>query len=428
MNIDLTINEGEVISVYGPASIEVISGEILIAGASFTADSRLVISKYRGYDIKALKRSVLKVTLGSDGLLEEVRSGEVINSWLNTCDDILKHRGKVRVILLGPPESGKTSLTTFIANRLISEGREVYVVDADIGQADIATPCAIGVAKPKEKFLWLRELQPTVLKYVGCNSPQFCPNKFIAAFHEVIYELTCFEADLIVNTDGWVLGRNALELKELMIKALRPTHIVVLDEELYTYFKNALKCGNAKVLMAPRPKFIRERDKEDRRYLRHHSYMKFFNNSRRVKLSVDNTTLIGFYVLNGKPLNVDGLSIYIENYEALRKGVIYCSLLHNTLNIVFKKGFIVDPSQIICSNKDLNLNIVNEGDESGLLVGILNSNLRDVSVGIIDKIDYVDRSIYVITPWKDVIGGLVLGKIKLNERFEEIGKVVRCIV
>ncbi|MEM1710767.1 MAG: Clp1/GlmU family protein, partial [Sulfolobales archaeon] len=198
MNINLIVDEGRILRICGPASIEVLNGEVMIAGASFTTGSKLVINKYRSYGIKAVRRSELKVALGSGGSLDEPQVGEeVIDSWLNICAEVVRDRRRVRVIIIGPPEAGKTSLTAFIANRLISEGREVYIVDADIGQADIAVPCTIGVAKPRDKFLWLRELQPVIMKYVGCNSPQFCAHQFIAAFQEVVYELLNRDVDLI---------------------------------------------------------------------------------------------------------------------------------------------------------------------------------------------------------------------------------------
>ncbi len=429
MDINLVIDEGKVVRICGPASVEVVSGEVLVAGAPFKATSRLVINRYRSYGVKALTRSELRVVLGDGGSLDEPQEGEeVIDSWLNISDEVLKHGRRLRIIILGPPEAGKTSLTAFIVNRLISEGHEVYVVDGDIGQADIAVPCTIGVSKPKEKFLWLRELQPIMLKYVGCNSPQYCPHQFMVAFQEVVQELRTAEADLVVNTDGWVYGHNALELKELMIKVLKPTHVVVLDEVLYAYFKNALRCDGVEVLLAPKPKVVRERSKDDRRYLRHHSYMKLFSDVRRVKLNADGIALIGFCVLNGKQVSPDDLGSYVENYELIRGGITYSSILHNTLNLVFKKGFRVSPTQIICRSKDLELNTVFEGDEKGLLVGILDRGLRDVSVGVIDEVDYAGRSIYVITPWNGAIGGLVTGKIRLNERYEEIGRVVKCVV
>lgn len=429
MNIDLIIDEGKVVRISGPAGVEVINGEILVAGASFTSGSKLVINRYRSYGIKALRRSELRVALGDGGSLDEPQSGdEVIDSWLNLCDEIIRYGMNVRIIIIGPPESGKTSLTAFIANQLISSGRDVYVVDSDIGQADISLPCTIGVARPKEKFLWLRDLQPIMLKYVGCNSPQYCIHQFISAFYDVVHEITCCGRDLIVNTDGWVYGYSALELKELMIRILKPTHVVVLDDLLYAYFKNALKTRSTKVLSAPRPKVVRERNKDDRRYLRHQSYVKLFSNARRVKLGIDGISLMGSCVLNGKPLSVDDLVDYIENINEIRNGVVYSSLFHNTLNIVLRKGFKINPTHVLCKDRELEVNIINEGDERGLLVGILDHDLRDVSVGILDGVNYSERTIYVITPWDGDIGGLVAGKLRLSDRYEEVGRVVRCLV
>ncbi|MCS7107795.1 MAG: Clp1/GlmU family protein [Sulfolobales archaeon] len=429
MNVNLVMDFGKVVRVAGPASVEVISGEVLVAGASFTSGSRLVINRYRSYGIKALRRSELRVVLGDGGSLDEPQSGEeVIDSWLSLYDEIIKYGGDLRIIVIGPPESGKTSLTAFIANRLISSGRDVYVVDSDVGQADISVPCTIGVARPKEKFLWLRDLQPFMLRYVGCNSPQYCIHQFISAFQEVVHSFTRGGSDLVVNTDGWVYGYGALELKELMIKVLKPTHVLVLDEALYTYFKGVLRGSSTSVLLVPRPKAVKERNREDRRYLRHQSYLKVFSCARRVKLPIDALTLMGFYVLNGRYLSINDLADYIENLNEVRSGIIYSSILQGTLNVVFRRGLKINQSQLILKSKDLDLNVIYEGDEKGLLVGVLDRDLRDVSVGILDCIDYLERNIYVITPWSGDIGGLVIGKVRLGEGYEEVGRVVRCLV
>ncbi|MEM0051824.1 MAG: Clp1/GlmU family protein [Sulfolobales archaeon] len=426
--ISLTVDEGKVIRVSGPASIEVLSGEVLVAGAVFQPSSKLVISRYRSYGVKALKRSELKVVLGDGGSLDEPQQGEeVIDSWIKLCEELINLRTDLRIIIIGPPEAGKTSLTAFIANQLLQRGREVYIVDADIGQEDIAIPCTIGVAKPKDKFIWLRELQPLMMKFVGCNSPQYCLAQFITAFQEVINDVCRPGVDLIVNTDGWVTGYNALELKQLMIRMLRPTHVLILDEELFNYFRNSFKGYGFEVLLIPRPKFIKERSREDRRYLRHHSYLKLFSNVRRVELDINKLVLINSLVLTGKELSVDELSNYVKIPDNLRSGVIYASVLANTVNIVLRKGLRLSNEEVVCG-EGLELNIVNEGDEKGLLVGVLDRNLRIASVGIVERVDYLNKRIYVLTPWGDEILGLIIGRIKLNEKYEEVGRVVKCIL
>lgn len=426
MIVNLVLEEGKVIRISGPANVEVLSGEVLVAGATYTALSKFIINRFRVYGVRALKRSELKVVLGDGASIEEPKDGEeVVDSWINLCENLLRHDRPLRVIILGPVESGKTSLTAFIANYLLSRGREVYIVDADIGQEDVATPCTIGVARPTSKFLWLRDLQPIKIKFVGCNSPQYCPTSFIAAFQEVIAELKDSKYDVVVNTDGWVGGYSALEMKQLMIRSLKPTHVLALDDELYNYLVNSLRGSNFIVISAPRPKVVKERSREDRRFLRHQAYVRVFSNARRVKLNFNEISLIGACVLTGKKVSLSELSKYVSIPQDMYDKVVYSSIFGNTINLVLKRG--CNTSNIgTCSGLDLN--VVTEGEERGLLVGILDDDMRDVGVGIIDEVNYVDGVIHVLTSWSGGIGGLILGRVKLNEKYEEISRVSKCLL
>lgn len=430
MMVNLVLDRGKVIRVSGPASIEVVNGEVLIAGAVFTAGCRVVINRLRSYGVKALNNSELRVVLGDGASLEEPREGEeVIDSWLELCGHILKSsKHPLRIIVLGPVESGKTSLSAFITNYLLREGFNVYLVDADIGQADVAAPCTISVAIPKRPFIWQRELEPTTLKFVGCTSPQYCSAQLISAFQELINELALGSGKnaLVVDTDGWVSTHQALELKQLMIKILKPTHILILDENLYSYFRNVVKSRDMEVIFVPRPRVVRERSRDDRRYLRGASYSKLFVNARRVKLNLSELTLFGSCVLAGNAIGPEELSNYVKIPENLCDKVTYASLYNNMLNIVVKKGFTLRNIEPV--SNEIEVNIINEGDERGILVGILDSSLRDVSVGIIESIDYNGGTLTLLTPWEGAIGGLIVGKIKLSDKFEEVGKVSKCLV
>jgi len=425
--ITLSLDEGKVVRVSGPASIEVLSGELLISGASFPPPSKLIISRFRSYGVKAVKRSELKVILGDGGSVEEPREGEeVVDAWLDLCSRLLNYSKPLRVIILGPTESGKTSLTAFIANQLISKGREVYVVDTDVGQEDIAIPCTIGVARPTNKFIWLRELQPIKIKFVGCTSPQYCLTQYVTAFQEVVSGLINSGSDLIVNTDGWVTGPSALELKQLMIKLMRPTHVYVLSDEIYEYIRNSLRGSNIEVVLVPRPKVVRERSRDDRRFLRQQAYSKLLSNVRRIKLAINNIVMLGSCLLSGRRLDVNELINYVKLPQEACNNVLYASIYGNTLNLVLRRGTSVCDLSPYSDN--LELNVINEGDERGLLVGILDGDLRDVGVGIIDSVNYVDGNIYVLTSWNGSIGGLILGKVKLNEKYEEVSRVSKCLL
>ena len=61
----------------------------------------------------------------------------------NIIDSIVKTNRK-KIIIIGPSDTGKSTLTLFIANKLISMGFQPLIIDSDIGQGELAPPTCIG--------------------------------------------------------------------------------------------------------------------------------------------------------------------------------------------------------------------------------------------------------------------------------------------
>jgi len=75
-----------------------------------------------------------------------------------------------RILVLGATGVGKSSFCRFLGERLLSAGREVAVVDADIGQKDIGPPAAVTLGYPRLSTP-LEEIRPVRFFFVGATSP-----------------------------------------------------------------------------------------------------------------------------------------------------------------------------------------------------------------------------------------------------------------
>jgi polynucleotide 5'-kinase involved in rRNA processing len=65
------------------------------------------------------------------------------------------------------------------------------------------------------------------------------------------------------------------------------------------------------------------------------------------------------------------------------------------------------------------------GEEKGLIVGLLGTDLSYLGLGLIREIDYSKRVVELLTPVEDAIGVIQVGLIKLDEDFREIAKYDR---
>jgi polynucleotide 5'-hydroxyl-kinase GRC3/NOL9 len=429
MIANIVMDEGKIIRVSGPANIEVTEGEILLVGAKYGKGSKIIIHRLRSYGIKALRRSRLKIITGSGGEIEEPSiDEEVIDHWLKLSQyiaDKMKQLGKIKTMILGPVESGKTTLSAFISNFLLENGYRVALIDADIGQEDLAPPTFIALTYPRKPFIWQRTLLAESIRFVGCNSPQYCSARLVVALKDLVDEAMASGVDaVVINTDGWVQTPAAMDLKLTLIRWVKPNVVISLSNSLTAIIRRSLP-ELVDVMYAPSPKVLRERGREDRKKLRAQAYERFLKDGREVTLSFSEVKIIGSCVVAGNKIDLGELTSYVRLAPDIMSKLLYASLYENILNLVVTDRNV---SRLVSPLPGYSINIIQVDDARGLVVGVLNEELKDVSIGVIKDIDYIKERIKIITPWKGEIGALIVGRVKLNENYEDTGRVGRCIV
>jgi polynucleotide 5'-hydroxyl-kinase GRC3/NOL9 len=148
--------------------------------------------------------------------------------WNDAIDAIVSAGGLALVI--GAPDTGKTTFCRLAALHALSQGRTVTVVDADIGQSEIGPPGCVSVAEPKEPFARMGDLQPSAMAFVGTISPRYAAMEHLAATCRAVALARASEPHLILcDTTGFVKGPVAQRLKRAKVFALRPEHLVSLS-------------------------------------------------------------------------------------------------------------------------------------------------------------------------------------------------------
>ena len=65
--------------------------------------------------------------------------------------------------------------------------------------------------------------------------------------------------------------------------------------------------------------------------------------------------------------------------------------------------------------------VIREGDEEGLLVGLLDEEDNFLGIGILHEVDYKRKILKIYTPVNKRVYKLCFGQIKLNKNFKETG-------
>jgi len=207
LRLSVDLDSGESVRVFGPASVTVERGMVSLLGAELGPGDSVDIGEYRSYLLRALEPSRVSVSIAGEGRIEAPVEGEEhYDKWIEAADAVIDGcGGPGRVVVVGPGESGKTSFAAMLSNRAMARGIISAVVDADVGQADIGPPGFISMAIPGSWVLWLRELEPEAIRFVGTIEPGPVAGRILSSVASLVSEARARgAANIFIDTDEFL--------------------------------------------------------------------------------------------------------------------------------------------------------------------------------------------------------------------------------
>ncbi len=142
-------------------------------------------------------------------------------------EDLVGVRGVV--MLLGAPDTGKTSLALRLLRQAARSGRRAAYVDADVGQTTVGPPACVGLKWVESEDDLDRVGQADQLRFVGSVSPEGLVLPQVVATASLV-DMARSRADLVVvDTTGAVSGVIGQTLKYYKTELCRPEAIVALQ-------------------------------------------------------------------------------------------------------------------------------------------------------------------------------------------------------
>lgn len=275
-----------------------------------------------------------------DGEYTIVEGNTIPESW----EKVAKMDWKT-AFLYGGVDKGKSTLATFLANRVGG----AWVVDLDIGQSDIAHPGAMGYGFAKN-ILNLSEVRMENGIFVGCTSPSYREVRCIKAVARIWKEVSKLEGRKVVDTTGWTRGRRARDYKLAKLE--------IIDPDIVVSFEGKPDFLEDYEVIEVENKLVFPRNKEQRASIRVKNYMKWLKGSKKKKIN---------FSLPGKDLPKDFISDVLgREVEFVRKG-------EDFLLICLKEYEDFDPL-IIRGLKDLyevdDVCFLSKNDLKNILVGL----------------------------------------------------------
>lgn len=418
----ITVEAGKTLLVDGPASVTLVSGKAEVFGYALRHMGKVVIRDGKRMPFAVEENATFEISIGETANMEEIEGHTIPPSWDEAYKELEALQTKPgTAMVLGTVDSGKTSFCTYLVNKLLNGERKIAILDGDLGQSDIGPPCTVAYAIVSNPVTDLFNLEAENAFFVGVTSPSKATEKVISGLALLRDEVLRRNPDyVVVNTDGWVEGEDAVNYKAQLIEKINPNVIFYLQQnEKLTPLLSMLK--NFKTLKIDSPKTIKQRSREKRRSLRELGYIKYLKNAKvqSIPISWLNIESDEFLGLN-KSFGM--MKRDREICELLGMKPLHIAELKEKIYVVIGKGRWIDPERISKTEETLGKKVVVtwKGEEEGLLTALYNDERRFLGIGVLREVDYGRKVMKIYTPVSSNISAIAIGKVKLDKNLREI--------
>ncbi|MEM3754374.1 MAG: Clp1/GlmU family protein, partial [Candidatus Bathyarchaeia archaeon] len=384
-------------------------------GAPILEGKKVIIQKGKQLPLETLKDSLIEFCFGIGAECLRLEKNAIPESWNEAVEKILGMKNP-KVIVIGDVDSGKSTFCTYLINKTIDKGINPIIIDADIGQSDLGPPTTIGLGIAKEYALSLSSLNIEKLLFIGYTSPSLVKEKVINGIKKLIEIVHEQKAPIIINTDGWIMGEEAISYKIKMLSEISPDIVIGMakDDELNQIINSRKE--NSIVIKVP--EIVKKRSKEERKMFREQKYWNYLKNAQSFWLKVDELEVHGLDLKEGRILSKEELK---EFSKTLSLNVLYGEDLGKTINLWVDK---IPSSKLLenfeCLIKERKINVISVSEKRNLILGLLDKDGFLKGIGILRGIDFKKRALKIYAPYFSEIKKIDAGKVKLSKNGKEL--------
>jgi polynucleotide 5'-hydroxyl-kinase GRC3/NOL9 len=332
---------------------------------------------------------------------------------------------KARVMVLGARDVGKTTFAALLANRQLAHGIRTAIVDADVGQSEIGPPTTIGMGLVEVPVPTLHAVVPRGIYFVGSNTPRGRMLETVNGVRAMVAKAQEAGAEsVIVDTTGFVTGAAARRLKCAKVEAVRPQFVVAIQrKDELEHILRPMERRNLRLIRLPVPETVMVKSPEMRQQRRVMRFFRYFQDARLHTFALSDIACEGTWFNTGTSLEWNEIHFL---QETLRSRVFWAERTTEHLFVITDK--VVDERALVIVEETFRVAHVTTAGVHRfvkLLLGLLNAEGDCLAIGILERIDFVNRTITVRTPLRDASGVAILrfGGLNVRPDGKEIGVV-----
>ena len=303
-----------------------------------------------------------------------------------------------RVMLIGPTDSGKTTVAKKLIQALIAKRRPVGFLDVDLGQSTIGPPGTIGAAvyhRFDENGDAEGQATSTAITFIGSFASNVYQTEIMTAVQKMLDFLRHHQCrDIIIDTTGLIFGTAGLQLKLNKIACIKPHHLILIDDgKNYSIFGDLYANAQDMVIHAIQKNLdIIPRSIELRRRYRLEKIRKYLCEAREVIIPVPKFIAWRTNIIT-RSINNTELSTFIET--TIMEPVHFSAIANRQLVVVADTWKY---SQIQSLRENLPVDhifFISKRQLIDRLIAVENETFMLLSYGILRAIDFLTGTLTI---------------------------------
>jgi polynucleotide 5'-hydroxyl-kinase GRC3/NOL9 len=350
------------------------------------------------------------MALSPDATFPFLKNLDIPRGWQTAASRFLEIGGVT--LVLGGPDTGKSSLCSYLVYRAYVTGEPVALLDLDLGQSHLGPPGTLGLGLFPPRFPGDHGLFPEGLYFIGQTSPLGAVLEVAVGCRVLVDEARARGVHrVVVNTSGLIHGPAARRLKQAEVELLQPNLLLALArEEELTSLVRFLDHGFNTLALPVSTRAVR-RGPEWRRQYREARFRRYFDKAQHLDFSLSEVCWQGAPLGWGEPLSPGDLSRWSKT---LGDQVLY-GVAGDALIVLLMDR---PPAEIPSGAFEERLHFVSRSALEHHLVGLWDKRHRTLALGLLLPSSWEENNLHIWTPLpasqRHQVAFLNLGRLKLS--------------
>ncbi len=416
MKTEINTENEYAIKITGSAEIKVTKGTINLFGIELNEGSTLKIENMISGQISP--NSIIEIVSDETTIIETTKT-PVCKNYQKFMDLLIEQINKdhlTKYLFVGHVDAGKSTMLLSAANRLISKGHKVGILDLDVGQSISKRPAAINLSIVDGLAIDQLKLKHLSSRFVGVVSPYNFEYRIIAATKMLMKQVEDVDV-ILIDTPGWIQDARGRDFMYSIYEVIEADFIFSFgDDTILRPFIKLLNARQISHLYVGKSIFAESRDWQIRKNNRENAFRDLFENAKKFKITLSN--LITEFSQIGSGIPTD-LKIADET-------ILWAEAINEYLIIITKGLEFKEIEQLKYELFDNKTKVIQSEQLKGLVVGLMDKKGYLLGYGRINDLERNGSELNLIIESNvppEQIKGIAFSIIRLDENYRELDRL-----